>query len=363
MSRLVVKIGSSLLVAEHGLRTDWLKSLAADLADRRAAGDELIIVTSGAIAMGHAALGPDKSPGTRLEDKQAAAAIGQIHLAHAYQASLADHGLVTAQVLLTLEDTENRRRYLNARATIEALLRLGAIPVVNENDTVATTEIRFGDNDRLSARVAVMSSADELILLSDVDGFYTANPKLDPTAKHIEQVTDITPEIEAMGGGSGSTVGTGGMVSKLIAAKIATHAGCYVTLASGLSMHPLKQLRNGGRFTEFIANTTPRRARKHWIAAALDTMGTVTIDHGAAEALKSGRSLLPAGVIAIDGRFERGDPLLVRDANGQDIAKGLSAYGAKDARQIKGQKTEAIASLLGYQGRDELIHRDNLVLL
>lgn len=363
MSRLVVKIGSSLLVSEHGLRRAWLESLAADLANRCAAGDEVIIVTSGAIAMGRAALGPSNGAGTRLEDKQATAAIGQIHLAHAYQASLADHGLVTAQVLLTLGDTENRRRYLNARATIEALLRLGAIPVVNENDTVATTEIRFGDNDRLSARVAVMSSADELILLSDVDGLYTANPKLDPTAKHIERVTDITSEIEAMAGGSSSTVGTGGMVSKLIAAKIASRAGCRVILASGLGKHPLQNLKTGGRATEFVASTTPRRARKHWIAASLDTMGTVTIDHGAAEALKCGRSLLPAGVTAIDGRFERGDPLLVRDVEGRDIAKGLSAYDAEDARQIRGQKTEAIALLLGYQGRDELIHRDDLVLL
>ena len=224
-------------------------------------------------------------------------------------------------------------------------------------------KIRFGDNDRLSARVAVMSSADELILLSDVDGLYTANPKLDPTAKHIERVTDITPEIEAMAGGSSSTVGTGGMVSKLIAAKIASRAGCRVILASGLGRHPLLNLKTGGRATEFVASTTPRRARKHWIAASLDTMGTVTIDQGAAEALKCGRSLLPAGVTAIDGRFERGDPLLVRDVEGRDIAKGLSAYDAADARQIRGQKTEAIALLLGYQGRDELIHRDDLVLL
>ncbi|MGI9420565.1 MAG: glutamate 5-kinase [Geminicoccaceae bacterium] len=370
MSRLVVKIGSSLLVepgaglrSERGLRRAWLASLAADLADRRAAGDDVIIVTSGAIAMGRSALGPDKELGSRLDDKQAAAAIGQIHLAHAYQASLAEHRLVTAQVLLTLEDTENRRRYLNARATIEALLRLGALPVVNENDTVATSEIRFGDNDRLSARVAVMTSADDLILLSDVDGLYTADPGACQDAVHIPYVEKITPEIEAMAGGSNSKVGTGGMVSKLIAAKIASRAGCRVTLAPGLGLNPLRQLQDGGRHTAFLASTTPRRARKHWIAAALGTMGIITIDKGAAEALKRGRSLLPAGVIAIEGRFERGDPLLVRDPEGRDIAKGLSAYDAHDARQIQGQKTNAIASLLGYQGRDELIHRDNLVLL
>ena len=363
--RRVIKIGSSLLVEpEHGMRQAWLASLAADLADMHRAGDELIIVTSGAIAMGRSALTKRSIPCQGgLDEKQAAAAIGQIHLAHAYQASLAEHDLITAQVLLTLEDTENRRRYLNARSTIEALLRLGAIPVVNENDTVATTEIRFGDNDRLSARVAVMASADQLILLSDVDGLYTANPALAAHAEHIGHVTKITPEIEAMAGGSNSAVGTGGMVSKLIAAKIATHAGCGVTLASGLGMHPLKQLRDGGRHTEFAASTTPRRARKHWIAGSLGVMGVAVIDQGAAEALKRGRSLLPAGVVGIDGRFERGDPILIRDPEGQDIAKGLSAYDAEDARRIQGRRTEAIAEILGYQGRDELIHRDDLVLL
>ncbi|MGH1481405.1 MAG: glutamate 5-kinase [Geminicoccales bacterium] len=364
MSRLVIKIGSSLLVKTgHGLRKDWLQSLAADLADRRAAGDDVIIVTSGAIAMGRSALGTGIELGTRLEEKQAAAAIGQIHLAHAFQSSLAAHGLTAAQVLLTLEDTENRRRYLNARSTIEALLRLGAIPVVNENDTVATSEIRFGDNDRLSARVAVMTSADELVLLSDVDGLYTANPKLDDKARRLDRIEEITPEIEAMAGGTGSSVGTGGMISKLIAAKIASRAGCRVMLAPGLGQHPLRQLGDGGAHTEFVASTTPRRARKHWIAASLGAMGVITIDEGAAAALKRGRSLLPAGVTAIDGRFERGDPLLIRGPEGQDVAKGLSAYDADDARQIQGQKTEVIASLLGYQGRDELIHRDDLVLL
>jgi len=361
--RLVVKIGSSLLVdPEQGLRQTWLASLAADIANRIAAGDQIIVVTSGAIAMGRQALGLDKAAG-RLDEKQAAAAIGQIHLAHAYQASLAEHGLATAQVLLTLADTENRRRYLNARATIDVLLQQGAVPVVNENDTVATSEIRFGDNDRLSARVAVMASADQLILLSDVDGLYTANPGSDPHAVHIPHVEKITTEIEAMAGGSGSTVGTGGMISKLVAADIATRAGCGVTLASGLGMNPLLQLEEDTRCTTFTAATTPRRARKHWIAASLDVMGTAVIDDGAAAALKRGRSLLPAGVTSIEGRFERGDPLLVRDTNGQDIAKGLSAYDAEDARQILGQRTEAIASLLGYQGRDELIHRDDLVLL
>ena len=363
MSRLVVKIGSSLLIEPGtGLRKAWLASLAEDLAERREAGDQVIVVTSGAIAMGRQALGITKNDG-RLDEKQAAAAIGQIHLAHAYQSALAQYGLTTAQVLLTLDDTENRRRYLNARATIEALLRQGAIPVVNENDTVATSEIRFGDNDRLSARVAIMASADQLILLSDVDGLYTANPGSCQDAVHIPHVEAITPEIEAMAGGSNSAVGTGGMVSKLIAAKLASRAGCGVTLTSGLDMSPLRRLADGGRCTTFAPATTPMRARKHWIAGALDVMGVAVIDHGAAEALKRGRSLLPAGVTAIEGRFERGDPLLVRDADGQDIAKGLSAYDAEDARRIRGRRTEAISEILGYQGRDELIHRDDLVLL
>lgn len=363
MSRLVVKIGSSLLVEpEHGLRRQWLSSLAADIAERRSAGDQVIVVTSGAIAMGRAALDIGRNA-SRLDEKQAAAAVGQIHLAHAYQAALADHDLTTAQVLLTLDDTENRRRYLNARATIEALLRLDAVPVVNENDTVATSEIRFGDNDRLSARVAVMASADQLVLLSDVDGLYTANPALAAHAEHIPHVEAITPEIEAMAGGTNSAVGTGGMVSKLIAAKLASRAGCRVTLTSGLGLSPLRQLAGGGRCTTFAAATTPRRARKHWIAGSLDVMGVAVIDQGAAEALRRGRSLLPAGVTAIEGRFERGDPLLVRDHQGQDIAKGLSAYDADDARRIQGRRTEAIANILGYQGRDELIHRDDLVLL
>jgi glutamate 5-kinase len=362
-SRLVIKIGSALLVdPERGLRHAWLEQLALDIAERRAAGSEVIVVTSGAIALGRANLGlPGGALG--LDEKQAAAAAGQISLAHAYQASLAAHGMVAAQVLLTLDDTENRRRYLNARATVEALLRLGGVPVVNENDTVATTEIRFGDNDRLSARVAVMASADELVLLSDVDGLYTADPGHNPDARRIECVEAITPEIEAMAGGSGSLVGTGGMVSKLAAARIATAAGCRVRLAPGLGLRPLHQLAAGGPSTEFVPGTSKRRARKEWIRGALGIMGVVEIDAGAAAALERGRSLLPAGVVRVEGSFERGDPLLIRTPDGQDLAKGLSAYDAEDARRLCGQKTAAIIDLLGYRGRDELIHRDDLVLL
>jgi glutamate 5-kinase len=361
--RLVVKIGSSLLVDQEGqLRHVWLDSLAEDLAACRARGQEVIVVTSGAIALGRRALGL-RSGSLRLEDQQAAAAVGQINLAHAYQASLARQGLATAQLLLTLADTENRRRYLNARSTVEALLRFGVVPVVNENDTVATTEIRFGDNDRLSARVAVMASADQLILLSDVDGLYTGHPGENPGAVRIELVIAITPEIEAMAGGAGSQTGTGGMVSKLAAAKIATRAGCTVVLAPGAGSRPLTRLEQDGPCTRFPARENPRRARKEWIAAALGTMGVVRIDGGAARALRRGSSLLPAGVVAIEGSFERGDPVLVKDPDGRDLAKGLSAYDAEDARRILGHNTRAIAELLGYRGRDELIHRDDLVLL
>jgi glutamate 5-kinase len=361
--RRVIKIGSSLLVDQDGrIRVAWLDSLAADLADCRARAEEIIVVTSGAIALGRAAL--DLAAGAlRLEEKQAAAAVGQINLAHAYQASLAGYRLATAQLLLTLGDTENRRRYLNARSTVEALLRLGVVPVVNENDTVATNEIRFGDNDRLSARVAVMASAEELVLLSDVDGLYTRDPSRDPGALRLEVVPAITPEIEAMAGGAGSAAGTGGMVSKLAAARIATRAGCSVVLAPGAQPHPLARLAAGGPCTRFPARANPRRARKEWLAATLGVMGVIRIDAGAARALKRGSSLLPAGVVAVEGGFERGDPVLIRGPDGADLAKGLSAYDAVDARLILGQRTEQIAAVLGYRGRDELIHRDDLVLL
>jgi len=359
----VVKIGSALLVRpDGGLRDDWLDSLTADIAACRARHEEVIVVTSGAIALGRAALGLARRD-LRLEEKQAAAAVGQIGLAQAYRATLARHGHETAQLLLTPEDTESRRRYLNARATVEALLRLGVVPVVNENDTVATGEIRFGDNDRLSARVAVMASADELILLSDVDGLYTRDPAQAADAEHIGLVPEITPAIEAMAGGAGSLAGTGGMVSKLAAAKIATGAGCGVILAPGGEPHPLARLAAGGPCTRFLARANPRRARKDWIAGSLGPVGAIWIDDGAARALCRGSSLLPAGVVRIEGRFERGDAVLVRAPDGRDLAKGLSAYDAADARRIAGRRTAEIARILGWRGRDELIHRDDLVLL
>ncbi|MDX1540861.1 MAG: glutamate 5-kinase, partial [Geminicoccaceae bacterium] len=359
--RLVVKIGSSLLVDPEGtLRRPWLASLAADLAALRARGTEVIVVTSGAIALGRGALGL-RPRGLRLEEKQAAAAVGQIGLAQAYQAALEGEGIAAAQILLTLEDTENRRRYLNARATLDSLLRLKVVPIVNENDTVATSEIRFGDNDRLSARVAVMASADELILLSDVDGLYTADPGRDPSAVRLERVDEITPETLAMAGGAGSAVGTGGMASKLAAAKIATGAGCPVVLAPGGTLRPLQALEDGGAHTRFAARANPRRARKDWIAGSLAALGAFAVDDGAAKALRRGSSLLPAGVRDVSGHFERGDAVLVTGPDGREIAKGLSAYDAPDARRIIGRRTEAIEAILGWRGRDELIHRDDLV--
>ncbi len=361
--RVVVKIGSSLLVDEHGrVRRAWLDALAADLAELRRQGSSPIVVTSGAIALGRRALGLPPGP-LELEKKQAAAAVGQIRLAHAWAESLARAGLETAQILLTLGDTEARRRYLNARATIETLLGLGVVPVVNENDTVATSEIRFGDNDRLSARVAIMASASTLVLLSDVDGLYTADPSRDPGAVHIPHVERITPEIEAMAGGSISGVGTGGMASKLVAARLATEAGCTVVLALGTRPHPLRALAQGARHTLFEARGNPRRARKEWIAASLAPAGRILVDEGAVRALERGSSLLPAGVRAVEGRFERGDAVLVVGPDGRPVAKGLSAYDAEDARRIAGRRTQEIEAILGWRGRDEMIHRDDLVLL
>jgi glutamate 5-kinase len=361
--RLVVKVGSSLLVEADGhVRQPWLDALADDVASLRARGQQAAIVTSGAVALGRERLKlPQRA--LRLEEKQAAAAAGQIVLARAWQESLARVGLEAAQILITLEDTEARRRYLNARATVDTLLRLGVVPVVNENDTVATTEIRFGDNDRLSARVAVMASAETLILLSDVDGLHTADPRKDPDARHLPVVDAITPEIEAMAGGAGSTVGTGGMASKLVAAGIATVSGCSVVLGRGQGERPLSALEGGARCTLFPARTSLRRARKDWIAASLGVAGALRIDAGAVGALKRGSSLLPAGVVAVEGSFERGDAVLVRSPDGASVAKGLCAYDAAEARALVGRRTEEIEPLLGYRGRDEMIHRDDLVLL
>jgi len=361
--RLVVKIGSALLVDEKtgAIRRQWLDALADDVAEIREAGTEVLLVSSGAIAVGRRHLGL-LDGGLKLEEKQAAAATGQIRLAHAYQETLARHDITVAQVLLTLGDTEERRRHLNARSTLSTLLKFGCVPVINENDTVATAEIRFGDNDRLAARVAAMVSADALVLLSDIDGLYTADPRRNPAASFIPEVTEITPEIEAMAGEALPGYSSGGMVTKLTAARVALGAGCRMAIANGRPMHPLRAIREGGTCTWFLPAATPLTARKTWIQGALKPVGKLVVDDGALKALSSGKSLLPAGVVTVEGRFERGDAVVVADAQGREIARGLSAYSAEDARRIKGHKSREIETLLGYRGRDEMIHRDDLVL-
>jgi glutamate 5-kinase len=361
--RLVVKIGSALVVdpATGAPRAAWLAGVAADIAALRARGAEVIVVSSGAIALARRSLGLTRAR-LRLEEKQAAAAVGQIRLAQAWAAALSGEGLVSAQLLLTPEDTEDRRRYLNARATLATLLGLGAVPVINENDTIATAEIRFGDNDRLAARVAEMTEADQLVLLSDIDGLYTADPRRDPDADHIELVPALTPEIEAMGGDPPPGYSSGGMRTKLIAARIATQAGCAMAIARGHIDRPLTALAEGARCTWFLPAPEGRSARKRWIAGALAPLGTLTVDAGAARALAAGRSLLPAGVRGVEGSFERGDPVLVRGPDGNALAQGLSAYASSDATRIAGHRSDEIETILGWRGRDEIIHRDDLVL-
>ena len=362
--RLVVKIGSELLAdqAKGAIRYDWLGALAEDVAELRRRGRDVVLVSSGAIAIGGSQLGL-AGRAMKLEEKQAAAAAGQIRLAHAYQEALERHDITVAQVLLTLDDTKERRRYLNARGTIDTLLRLGAVPVINENDTVATNEIRFGDNDRLAACVAAMISADTLVLLSTVDGLYTADPERDPDATLVTEVGDITPEIMAMAGDAPPGYTSGGMVTKLEAAKIAQTAGCAMVIVDGRRLRPLSALAAGAPSTWFLPRGEPRSARKHWIAASLEPAGVITVDDGALRALQNGKSLLPSGVTAIDGAFERGDAVSVATTAGVEAARGLSAYSAADARRIMGHKSREIQELLGYRGRDEMIHRDNLVML
>lgn len=361
--RLIVKIGSALLVDDTTghIRRGWLDAVADDVAALRGRGIEVLIVSSGAIAVGRRHLGLNSGT-LKLEEKQAAAATGQIRLAHAYQEALARHGITVAQVLLTLDDTEERRRHLNARSTLNALLALGAVPVINENDTVATAEIRFGDNDRLAARVAQMISADTLVLLSDIDGLYTADPRRDLAAAHVPEVRGITPEIEAMAGEAPPGYSSGGMVTKLAAAKIALAAGCRMAIAHGRADHALAGIERDQRCTWFLPQAEPLTARKGWIAGRLNSSGAITLDSGAVRALGQGRSLLPAGVIAVDGTFERGDAVLVRGPDGTALGRGLVAYSAADARRIMGHKSREIEALLGYRGRDEMIHRDDLVM-
>lgn len=359
--RLVLKIGSSLLVNETTgqVKNTWLNALADDILAARERGQQVIIVTSGAVAVGRRALGLPAGK-LLLPQKQASAAVGQIRLAHYYQEVLAERGLKVAQILLTLDDSEDRKRYLNARNTLNTLMDLGIIPVINENDTVATSEIKVGDNDRLAARVAQMASADALVIFSDIKGLYTANPRKDPSAKLIPVVEKLTPEIEAMADGAGSAVGTGGMATKLMAARLCMEAGCDMAIALGSELHPLTRMEKTGEGTWFLADKSPISARKAWIGGAIKPRGTLVLDAGAVKALDKGKSLLPAGIKAVKGSFERGDAVTLEDENGLFLGKGLTAYNARDAKAIAGKHSNEIESILGYHGQDEIIHRDDL---
>lgn len=361
--RIVIKIGSALVVDGRSgrIRATWLNALADDIADLVAEGREVVLVSSGAIALGRHLIGLGDGE-LDLEQGQAAAAVGQISLGHAYRDIFSQRGLTVAQILLTLTDTEERRRYLNARRTMDTLLAHRALPVVNENDTVATTEIRYGDNDRLSARVASMMSADCLVLLSDIDGLYTRPPHEDPDAKLVPEVREITPEIAAMAGGAVSMTSRGGMVTKLEAGKIALASGTHMVIASGRQLHPLQRLADGGPCTWFIASTDPVAARKRWIGGQLKAQGALIVDDGAARALNNGKSLLPAGVIGVEGEFDRGDAIRILAQNGHELARGLSAYSNADAVRIVGRKSNEIADILGYTGRSALVHRDDMVI-
>ena len=359
--RLVVKIGSALLVDQAtGLKLDWLRGLAMDVAEARARGVDVVLVSSGSIALGRKVLGLADGP-LALEQSQAAAAVGQIRLARAYEEVLAPHGITTGQVLVTLEDTTDRRRYLNSRATMETLLGLGVVPIVNENDTVATDEIRFGDNDRLAAQIAVTVGADQLILLSDVDGFYSANPKEDAGAKRFDLVQAITPAIEAMAGDPISSMSKGGMKTKILAAKTAVAGGCAMAIMEGSVLRPLTALANGANRTWFVAHSDPQLARKRWISA-MKPKGEVRLDAGAARALGQGKSLLPAGVVSVTGAFGRGDPVAILGPEGEVLGKGLVRYTVAEAMAIAGHRSVQIEAILGYAGRAALIHRDDMVV-
>jgi glutamate 5-kinase len=361
--RIVVKIGSALLVDRDSgrLKSDWLAALADDLAKLASGKRDILVVSSGAIALGRRLLDLS-SRALKLEESQAAAAIGQIALARAWSESFDRHGLTTGQILLTLGDTEERRRYLNARSTIATLIKLGAVPVINENDTVATSEIRYGDNDRLAARVATMMEADLLILLSDVDGLYSAPPADNPAARLLPVVERITPEIEAMAGSAGSELSRGGMQTKIEAGKIATAAGTTMVIASGKPLHPLRRISEGADCTWFLADSNPVTARKRWISGRLETRGALVIDDGAVKALRAGKSLLPAGVRRVEGRFMRGDAVAIKGPSGEEIGRGLVAYDLADAELIIGRNSREIETILGYAGRAEMIHRDDMAL-
>lgn len=360
--RLVIKVGSSLLIGDDGhVDRMWLAGLAADVAQLHGDSHELLIVSSGAIAIGSNVLGINKRR-AKLEDLQAAAAAGQVQLAHAYSEALAEYKVTTAQVLLTPEDTENRHRFLNARGTLGRLIERSVVPVINENDTVATEEIRYGDNDRLAARVAQLVMADALILLSDVDGFYTADPASDVAAKHIPEVFAITQEMLCMAGETRSDIGSGGMATKVQAARIATHAGCSTVIANGVVDRPLSTLAAGGRCTLFRAAGTPAAARKQWLAGVLEVRGELRLDDGAVSALRSGNSLLPVGVVEAVGNFRRGDVVILVDPRGNELGRGLAEYSYEEAVQLAGCQSDKIEDVLGYRGRSVMVHRDELVI-
>jgi glutamate 5-kinase len=360
--RLVIKVGSSLLIdSDDKVHRGWLEGLAENIATLKNDGQEVLIVSSGAIAIGSTVLGINKRR-ARLEDLQAAAAAGQVQLVHAWQEALALHGIVAAQVLLTPEDTENRRRFLNARGTLEKLLDHSVVPIINENDTVATEEIRYGDNDRLAARVAQLVMADALILLSDVDGLYTADPGSGNAAEHIPEVHRITEDIQVMAGETRSDIGSGGMSTKVQAARIATHAGCSTVIASGVIERPLESLASGGTCTIFRAEGTPASARKQWLAGVLEVCGELRLDAGAANALNGGKSLLPIGVVEVVGNFRRGDVVTLVDAQGNELGRGLAEYSSEEATRLAGCHSEQIEERLGYRGRSVMVHRDELVL-
>jgi len=360
--RLVIKVGSSLLIDDDGhVHRDWLEGLAEDIASLQGDGHEVLIVSSGAIAIGSTVLDINKQR-ARLEDLQAAAAAGQVQLMHAYQEALGIKGIAVAQILLTPEDTENRRRFLNARGTLEKLLERGVVPIINENDTVATEEIRYGDNDRLAARVAQLVMADALILLSDVDGLYSADPTDDANAKHIPEVRKITDEVQSMAGATRSDIGSGGMATKVQAARIATHAGCSTVVTSGAIDRPLENLAVGGTCTVFRAEGTPAAARKQWLAGVLEVRGELRLDDGAANALKDGKSLLPVGVVEVVGNFRRGDVVTLVGSRGNELGRGLAEYSDEEAGRLAGCRSEQIEERLGYRGRSVMVHRDELVL-
>ena len=361
--RIVVKVGSSLLIdaAAGDVRTPWLAALAADIAKLHNEGKDILVVSSGSIALGRSRL-KLPSGALKLEESQAAAAVGQIALARIWSEVLGHHDIGAGQILVTLQDTEERRRYLNARSTITKLLEWRAVPIINENDTVATNEIRYGDNDRLAARVATMTSSDLLILLSDIDGLYTAPPGANPNAKLIPVVNAVTADIEAMAGAAESELSRGGMRTKIEAAKIATSSGTHMLIASGKIEHPLQAIADGGPCTWFLTPANPVTARKRWIAGSLEPKGTLTIDAGAVAALRAGKSLLPAGIIRVDGQFARGDAVIVRGPDTHEIGRGLVAYDAEDAEKIKGRSSSDAAQILGISGRAEMIHRDDLVV-